>query len=90
MSTSSNPFTGPEYGSRHAPIIVAAFIEAHDLLFRAWLKEAGINPALGINQWRRAMALQHNEILGVAQLRLTVRPPESACPDDSSRSRLRP
>ena len=61
-----------EYGSKHAPIVVAAFVEAHEELFAAWLKKNGINPAYGIEQWRETMAMQYWEILGVADLALTV------------------
>lgn len=55
-------------GPDDAPIAVAAFVEAHEALFQAWLQGLGIDPVPAINGWRRNMAVRHHEILGLAQL----------------------
>ncbi len=61
-----------EYGGRHAPIVVAAFVEAHEELFAAWLKANDIDPRYGVDQWRSIMAMWHREIVGVTNLALQV------------------
>jgi hypothetical protein len=61
-----------EYSAEHAPLIVAAFVEAHEELFAAWLQENNIDPEDGLNYWRKAIAQQYWAIRGVANLGLTV------------------
>ena len=63
-------------GPDDAPIMVAAFVEAHEALFQAWLRGLGIDPVPAINGWRRNMAVRHHEILGLAQLNRVLSHPD--------------
>lgn len=59
-------------GPDDAPIVMAAFVEAHEASFQAWFQGLGIDPVPAINGWRRNMAVRHHEILGLAQLNLAL------------------